>query len=192
MPTTLRRGRGSLNAFTPVATGYSAGVASEEARLSDGVIILITGAVLVSITALLLGSLVLHIRRVRREQGVRGIWSNFGLSITFCTLFLVSWAAQGLAEWGTYRDEQQALGEPATASGYVVAFGQSTLENWQSEFLQLFSFVVLAALLIHRDSAESKDSDERIERKIDDIVRRLDDMDAASGRREGDTHAWTP
>ena len=160
--------------------------------MSDGVIILITGTVLVTITAVLLGSLVLHIRRVRREQGVRGIWSNFGLSITFCTLFLVSWAAQGLAEWGTYRDEQQALGERATPSGYVVAFGQSTLENWQSEFLQLFSFVVLAALLIHRDSAESKDSDERIERKIDDIVRRLDDMDAASGRREGDTHAWTP
>ena len=104
----------------------------------------------------------------------------------------MSWAAQGLAEWGTYRGEQQALGEPATASGYVVAFGQSTLENWQSEFLQLFSFVVLAALLIHRDSAESKDSDERIERKIDDIVRRLDDMDAARSRREGDTNAWTP
>ena len=34
-----------------------------------------------------------------------------------------------------------------TASGFFVEFSQSTLENSQSEFLQLFSFVVLAALL---------------------------------------------
>jgi hypothetical protein len=58
-------------------------------------------------------------------------------------------------------------------------FGRSTFENWQSEFLQLFSFVVLSALLIHRGSAESKDSDERLEEKIDDIVRRLDEIGSA-------------
>jgi hypothetical protein len=28
-------------------------------------------------------------------------------------------------------------------------FGLSTFENWQSEFLQLFSFVVFSAILIH-------------------------------------------
>ena len=43
-------------------------------------------------------------------------------------------------------------------------FWESTLENWQSEFLQMFSFAVLSALFIHRGSAESKDSDEQIKR----------------------------
>ena len=151
--------------------------------MPDWLINLVTAVVLVTITALLIGSLVVHIRRERRTNDVRRIWANFGLSIAFCTLFLVSWASQGLAEWGTYRAEQQAFGEPVTASGFFVEFSQSTLENWQSEFLQLFSFVVLAALLIHRGSAESKDSDERIERKLDDIVRRLDDMDTVGTDR---------
>jgi len=53
---------------------------------------------------------------------------------------------------------------------------QSTLENWQSEFLQLFSFVVLSALLIHRWSGESKDSADRMEQKIDGIAKRLDEL----------------
>jgi hypothetical protein len=59
---------------------------------------------------------------------------------------------------------------------FVVEFGQSTLENWQPEFLQLFSFVVLSALLIHRGSGESKDSDDRVEQKIDGIARRRDEL----------------
>jgi hypothetical protein len=43
--------------------------------------------------------------------------------------------------------------------------------------LQLFSFVVLAAMLIYRGSAESKDSDDRIEKKIDENAKRLDEME---------------
>jgi hypothetical protein len=45
-------------------------------------------------------------------------------------------------------------GEQADAQGFTFEFLQSTLENWQSKFLQLFSFVVLSALLIHRGSGE--------------------------------------
>jgi hypothetical protein len=151
--------------------------------MPEWLIITTTVIVLVGVTAYLIGSVVRHVRQERRTNDVRGLWRNFGLSITFCALFLLSWVAQGVAEWGLYRSDQAAHGEQATLSGFTVAFGQSTLENWQSEFLQLFSFVVLSALLIHRDSAESKDSDERLEQKIDAIARRLDEMDAASDAR---------
>jgi hypothetical protein len=151
-----------------------------------------TSIILVGVSAFLIGLLVRSIVHERRASGVRRLWRNFGLSLTFVILFLISWAGQGVAEWVSFAHEQAAHGQVTHFSDFWVEFGQSTLENWQSEFLQLFSFVVLAALLIHRDSAESKDSDERIERKIDDIVRRLDDMDAAEGRTEGETHAWTP
>ena len=58
-------------------------------------------------------------------------------------------------------------------SGYLVEFSQSTMENWQSEFLQLFSFVLLAALLIHRGSSESKDGDERMEQALQRIEEKL-------------------
>jgi hypothetical protein len=133
--------------------------------------------VLVGTSAFLFGMLVRSIVQERRSSGVRRIWRNFGLSLTFAILLLVSWAAQGLAEWSSFAHEQAAHGQVAQLSDFWVEFGQSTLENWQSEFLQLFSFVVLAALMIHRGSAESKDSDDRMEGKIDEIIARLDRLD---------------
>ena len=84
-------------------------------------------------------------------------------------LFLISWAVQGVAQWETYRSDRLEHGEPVVPSEYIVDFGRATLENWQSEFLQLFSFVVLSAVLIHRGSAESKDGQDRIEQKVDEI-----------------------
>jgi len=146
--------------------------------MSDAIIVAVTGLVLIGVAAYLIGGLILSVRRERRSANIRKVWANFGLSLTFCALFLITWAAQAFAEWGAYRDVQRSLGEPATADGYLVAFGQSTLENWQSEFLQLFSFVVLSSVLIHRGSAESKDGDDRMEKKIDAIARRLDELDA--------------
>ena len=150
--------------------------------MAKAIIIAVILVVTVGTTAYLIGTMVTNIVRERSTGGVRSIWKNFGLSIAFCGLFLVSWAAQGVAEWGTYAQQQRAHGEPVLVSGYIVEFGQSTLENWQSEFLQLFSFVVLSAVLIHRGSAESKDSDDRIERKLDDIRRRLDEVESSPSR----------
>ena len=49
---------------------------------------------------------------------------------------------------------------------FTAEFPQSTLENWQSEFLQLFSFVVMSALLIHKGRAKSKDRDDRMEEAL--------------------------
>jgi succinate dehydrogenase hydrophobic anchor subunit len=146
--------------------------------MNDRIILAITGLVLASISILLVYLLIKSIADERRSSGVHKTWANFGLSIAFAALFFISWAAQAVAEWGVYIQEQQAHGEPRVIGDYLVQFGQSTLENWQSEFLQLFSFVVLSALLIHRGSAESKDSDDRMEKKIDDIAKRLDEMDA--------------
>ena len=100
---------------------------------------------------------------------VKKIWRNFGLSLAFAALFLVSWAAQGVAEWQVYVADQAEHGEQAHLSEFWFRFGQSTLENWQSEFLQLFSFVVLAAVLIHHGSAESKDGTDRIEQRVNEI-----------------------
>ena len=132
-----------------------------------------TVVVLVGVTGYLIGSLVKSVTDERRKDNIRKIWKNFGLSIAFCVLFLVSWAAQAVTEWHRYASEQRMHGDAVVVTDYVIEFGQSTLENWQSEFLQLFSFVVLSAILIHHGSAESKDSDDRMEAKIDRIVEKL-------------------
>jgi hypothetical protein len=70
--------------------------------------------------------------------------------------------AQGIAQWQTFTDEQREHGETVEIGDFIGEFSQATLENWQSEFLQLFSFTIMAAVLIHKGSAESRDSDDRI------------------------------
>ena len=131
-------------------------------------------ALMVVITVYLVASMVRHISSEKKSSRLRKTWKNFGLSIAFCILFFASWAAQGVAQWQTFVDEQRAHKEPVEVGDFAAEFSQSTLENWQSEFLQLFSFVVLSALLIHHGSAESKDSDDRVEQALKRIEERLD------------------
>ena len=82
-------------------------------------------------------------------------------------------------------EQERALVETPTLSGYFLDFSQATLENWQSEFLQLFSFVTLAALYIHKGSAESKDSDEKVEASLRRIEERLGTLPDSAPREEG-------
>jgi hypothetical protein len=96
---------------------------------------------------------------------------NYSLSIVLAMLFLASWAGQGYFQWQEFQSEQEQHGQEATIEDFNSAFWQSTLENWQSEFLQLLTFVMLTSFLIHKGSHESKDSDERMEQKIDKILK---------------------
>jgi hypothetical protein len=132
-------------------------------------------AVMGGIALYLVGSLALSIRQERRRSGVQKIWKNFALSVAFCFLFFSSWVAQGMTQWREFVSEQQEHGEPVVFSDFLAVFSARTLENWQSEFLQLFSFVVLSALYIHRGSAESKDSDDRMEEALRRIEKRLEE-----------------
>jgi hypothetical protein len=129
-------------------------------------------------TALSLGALAVLIvslvRSIANERsGERSLWREFGLGLGLMILFFATWIGQGIVEWQTYTDEQHAHGQPTEAGDFFSEFGQSTLENWQSEFLQLFAFVVLSALFIHKGSAESKDSDEKVEAALRRIEEKL-------------------
>jgi branched-subunit amino acid ABC-type transport system permease component len=141
----------------------------------EGFALVAAAVVLLGVVGYLIASMLRHIQDERRSSNVRKIWSNFGLSIALGTMFLITWAAQAVVQWPVFAQEQQAHGEKARLSEYFLHFSQSTLENWQSEFLQLFSFVVLAALLIHRGSGESKDGDDRMEESLKRIEKKLDE-----------------
>ena len=140
----------------------------------DEIVAVVSLVVMLAVVAFLVWSTVKSIRDEQRSSGIRRIWANFGLSLVLCVLFVVSWGTQAFAQWQSFKNEQREHGQPAVVSEYLVDFSQSTLENWQSEFLQLFSFVTLAALFVHRGSAESKDSDERMEQMLKDIKAKLD------------------
>ena len=56
--------------------------------------------------------------------------------------------------------------------------GRDTLENWQSEFLQLLWQVGGLAFLLFIGSPQSKEEDDRLEEKLDAILRKIDPVDA--------------
>jgi hypothetical protein len=103
------------------------------------------------------------VRSIRDQRDpTRSVWREFGLGLSFLVLFFTTWGAHLIAEWQVFTDDARTHGESVEVGDFVAHFAQSTLENWQSEFLQLFSFVVMAALFIHKGSAESKDGEEKL------------------------------
>jgi uncharacterized protein DUF6766/Rho termination factor-like protein len=114
-----------------------------------------------------------------------GAWiRDRGLGIFFVSLFLTSWIAQLIFEWQTFADEQREHDQRAEfwSADFWETFWQSTLENWQSEFLQLAAFTIAAAYFVMKGSSESPDSGERVEAKLDALLERqgIDPKDVES------------
>ncbi|MGH3429654.1 MAG: DUF6766 family protein [Mycobacteriales bacterium] len=88
----------------------------------------------------------------------RWIWLN-ALSLVMFGAFVIFLILQSVFGWHAENAEaaQHAAGQQSylayLASG---AFVEATFENWESEFLQIGSYVVLTAYLVQRGSAESK------------------------------------
>ena len=85
--------------------------------------------------------------------------------------FAVSLALHWLFGWYAYVDEAGEHGQVAEVSGYLVEMGRDTFENWQSEFLQLLWQVVGLAYFLYIGSPSSKENDDRVELKIDALLR---------------------
>jgi hypothetical protein len=89
-------------------------------------------------------------RRLLRENG---------LSIVLVSLFLVFWIGQSVAGHREHNSEQRAHSQPEVAYGAYLRsadFWEATAENWESEFFQMFGYVILTALLYQKGSAESR------------------------------------
>jgi hypothetical protein len=110
---------------------------------------------------------------------VKRVWRDYGLSITLAALFLFSWTMQTWMGWNEFVAEQRAHGEQAEAfgdDGYFWQWGEATFENWQSEFLQVFTFIVLTTFLVHRKSHESPDTDYDTEAALRRIEAQLKEL----------------
>ena len=95
---------------------------------------------------------------------------DYGLTIVLAVLFVVAWLGQLLTQWREFVQEEAAHGAVATYADFSWVFWSRTLENWQSEWLQLLSFVLLTTFLVSKGSHESKDSQDRLEAKVDRIA----------------------
>ena len=93
---------------------------------------------------------------------------------TLLAFFLLSILGHWIFAWFAFQSEQLAHQQPVKVSEYLVEVSRDTLENWQSEFLQLIWQVAGLSFLLFIGSPQSKEGDERTEAKIDLILRRID------------------
>lgn len=85
--------------------------------------------------------------------------------------FLVSIVGHWIFGWFAYVDEAQQHGSAPEVASYLIEMGRDTLENWQSEFLQLLWQVVGLAYFLYVGSPASKENDDRLEAKVDELLR---------------------
>jgi hypothetical protein len=94
----------------------------------------------------------------------------YGFAIVTGLFFLISWAGQFVAQILVEQNEAQQHGQAFEWSQFFPQFFASTFENWQSEFLQLVWQAVGLALLYLWGSSQSRESDERVEAKLDRLL----------------------
>jgi len=85
------------------------------------------------------------------------------LSIVFLALFAVTLVGQSFAGQRNFNEQQREHdGSPVGWLDYVTSadFGRAVMENWQSEFLQFFLFILATIWLVQRGSNESKELDQ--------------------------------
>jgi hypothetical protein len=105
-------------------------------------------------------------------------WSRYAYGWITLGLFAFSLAGHWLFAWFSYVEEQQQHNQPIEISGYIAQTLRDTLENWQSEFLQLLWQVGGLAFFLYVGSPQSREGDDRKEEKLDAILRLLDPNEA--------------
>ena len=92
----------------------------------------------------------------------RWLFEN-SLSIAFLVLFLGAVVGQSLAGQHVFNEDQRAHGgAPVTWHEYLTSsqFARAVMENWQSEFLQFFLFILITVWLVQRDRTSRRSRDE--------------------------------
>lgn len=119
---------------------------------------------------------------------MRRFFRENGLSLALFWLFFVTFlVGQTMVGHREYNEEQKEHGgEQAELSEYLRSghFLEATAENWESEFLQMFVYVLLTAFLYQKGSSESRKLDEENPQDRDPKLSR-DNPDAPWPVRKG-------
>jgi len=99
------------------------------------------------------------------------IFRKYAYAWITVAFFLISLGLHWYFGWRAYVDEAREHGSMPETSAYLVEMGRDTFENWQSEFLQLLWQVVGLAYFLYIGSPSSKENDDRLEAKIDALLR---------------------
>jgi hypothetical protein len=104
------------------------------------------------------------------DQGKPRFAKAYSFAIITGLFFVISWTGQFITQMITVSNDAQEHGQSFEWADFLPQFFASTFENWQSEFLQLLWQAAGLALLFYWGSSQSKESDERIEAKLDRLL----------------------
>ena len=94
-----------------------------------------------------------------KPRGIKTFVYSNSLLIVMSIIFFGSWFAQSVTGWTEFNTLQTDHGEQTVSwLSYIGSadFWEATLQNWQSEFLAVGSFVAITVFLRQRGSPESK------------------------------------
>jgi hypothetical protein len=97
---------------------------------------------------------------------------NYAYGWITVLFFLLSIVGHWIFGWYAFVNEAAEHGRSPELASYLIDMGRDTLENWQSEFLQLMWQVIGLAYFLYVGSPSSKENDDRMEAKIDALLRR--------------------
>jgi hypothetical protein len=98
------------------------------------------------------------------------IFKKYGYAWLTVGFFVVSLALHWFFGWKAFVDEATTHGQSPQVGEYLNQMLRDTFENWQSEFLQLIWQVVGLAYFLYLGSPASRESDDRLEAKIDALL----------------------
>ena len=90
---------------------------------------------------------------------MRRLFRENGLSIVLLSLFLLFWGGQSVVGHREHNSDQREHGRQEISYGSYLRsahFWEATAENWESEFFQMYAYVMLTAILYQKGSSESK------------------------------------
>ena len=110
----------------------------------------------------------------QRRSAILGVLRKYAYAWITLLFFTVSIGGHWYFGWRAYVNEQLEFNHPVNWSDFAVQAMRDTLENWQSEFLQLLWQVCGLCYFLYVGSPQSKEGDDRKEAKLDAILKAVD------------------
>lgn len=106
------------------------------------------------------------------------MFKRYSLAWVTGAIFFVLITAQWISGWGEFVRLQTEHGVPVHITTYLFQMTCSTLENWQAEFFSLLYQMIVFTYLYYAGCPLTGGSDDRLEEKLDAILRRVHPDDA--------------
>lgn len=109
--------------------------------------------------------------RAEDEAARFGLFGKYAYGWITLAFFLISLILHWWFGWRSFVNEAQQHHQVAQVGEYLDEMMRDTFENWQSEFLQLMWQVIGLAYFLYVGSPTSKENDDRMEAKVDALIR---------------------